>query len=246
MKRVPWLIIAAIIAAGFAPRLADLAWLSHGSLLAGWVAVVLWLCNGVAPFLPLALFAASWVGLRLSNTVVFALSLLTALFGIAVTLAAMLFSGAGTFILLAQGLCLTLAVIAALQSLRNAASPNVTRMLILPTLAAIWSLAMVPLILWQADRIAAGAPYCIARNDSAPPLTTINDLRGFVFYTTASGYKDNQHWYLHGVLIVDAPQAPQVYNWSPRALRFDPLPNPEDYISLPARACTPQTNGIFG
>ncbi len=107
------------------------------------------------------------------------------------------------------------------------------------TIAALWSLLTAPMILIQSHAIADGSPYCIAHHSPDAPVEAIHELRGFSFYTEATGYKSTSEWYFHGLMIVDHPEEQRVYNWSPRRWRFDLVERP-DVLIIPIRdVCAP-------
>lgn len=112
-------------------------------------------------------------------------------------------------------------------------------------IASLWSLQMGWTTMKQAMETANGDPYCIARHDGYPrqsPISNLADLRGFSFYTTASGYKDNSSWYFHGVMIVAANAGPRYFNWSPRDRRFN-LVERQSLLLIPIEGtCDPQAN----
>ncbi|QAY78437.1 hypothetical protein [Sphingosinicella sp. BN140058] len=111
---------------------------------------------------------------------------------------------------------------------------------LIPTTAAILSLAGAAWISIAAFHIAGGARHCLARSDDGPaPIDGLWDLRIFAFYTTGSGYKNTSRWYFHGLLVVGAPGGREVYNWSPRRLRFDRLQRPDIFIHNVRAACEP-------
>lgn len=105
--------------------------------------------------------------------------------------------------------------------------------------AAAWSLLSVPAVVYGANRIAAGNPFCIGRHAPASEITSIWDLRGFSFYTTASGYKSTSGWYFHGLVVVDGTDGRQYFNWSPRGFRFDRIHHPERLAARVQDICEP-------
>ncbi|TNB49558.1 hypothetical protein FF124_00935 [Martelella lutilitoris] len=107
--------------------------------------------------------------------------------------------------------------------------------------AAIWSLLSVPAVVFQANQTAAGAPFCIAHHHSSSAIGSLWNLRGFAFYTTASGYKSTSDWYFHGILVVDGDDGPRYFNWSPRHFRFDRIDHPERFIAPLKNLCTPSS-----
>ena len=86
--------------------------------------------------------------------------------------------------------------------------------------ASVWSLQAVYSVMNQAKDTADGSPFCIAQHHDSAPIESLSELRGFRFYTTATGYKDSSTEYFHGVLAVQA-DGTRYYNWSPRNQRFD-------------------------
>jgi hypothetical protein len=229
-----WLAVTLLIALGLAPGLASLSALINAPPYASnikWLIVAL----ALTPYLPLILVL---IALRrqpiLAPASARALGVLAMIVGAIFTLASAVFSGAGIVITLVQGTTLTLAVSTTLQT---QSWPHLTvkhrKVLIatmaLPVLAALWSLATIPIISLSARTIAAGAPYCITSHFRPQTVTTLWGLRGFSFYTTASGFKDTSQDYFHGLLIVNGTAGRQVYNWSPRHLRFDHIARPQDF-----------------
>jgi hypothetical protein len=102
------------------------------------------------------------------------------------------------------------------------------------------SLAVAGAALMQAGWMADGAPASSARHEDRPErVGSIRDLRAFSFYTTRSGYKDSSRWYFHGLLIVCRPDGEEVYNWSPRRLRFMRFERPHLLAVDPSWACEP-------
>ena len=211
--------------------------------LAGRIAVVL-------PLVPLglALFLFVIPPAPRGNHLHSVLAFLLLLAGLPVVALNALVSGPGAVIALAQGATLVLGPAAALVLFsrirrgRPVWRGTATDLwFALSVAAALWSVAAGVAAGWQAASRAAGQPYCLARHTSAAaPVTSLADLRGFVFYTTATGYKDSSNWYFHGLLIVDAPSGRQVYNWSPQRLRFDLLGHPDRFIAATLKACEPQ------
>jgi hypothetical protein len=229
-----WLAASLLIALGLAPGLADLSALINAppdDSNIKWLIVAL----ALTPYLPLILVV---LALRhqpiLSAQSARALGILVMALGALFTVASAAFSGAGTLITLVQGTSLTLAVFITLQThawSRLTANRHkfLTAMMALPVLAALWSLATIPIISLSARSIAAGAPYCITSHFRPQTVTSLWGLRGFSFYTTASGFKDTSQDYFHGLLIVNGTAGRQVYNWSPRHLRFDHIARPQDF-----------------
>ena len=62
-------------------------------------------------------------------------------------------------------------------------------------------------------------------------VTSLWDLRGFAFYTTASSDKDTSQDDFHGLLIVKGSAGRQVYDWSPVACALTISPDPRTSAS---------------
>ena len=105
---------------------------------------------------------------------------------------------------------------------------------------AVWSLSVAAIIAISAQRIGDGRPYCLARHGDPGAVETLAALRGLSFRATRSGYKSTSNWFLHGILIVETGTLPEVYNWSPRRLRFDRLTEPGHLIVDPRGTCQPR------
>lgn len=97
----------------------------------------------------------------------------------------------------------------------------------------LWSLAGLGAALIQIRQLSAGAPWCVARQGKF--TAGLSDLRAAALFTTATGFKDSSRWYFHGVLRTPD----RVWIWSPRRLRFDPLPDPGRMTVDPRLACDP-------
>lgn len=243
-----WCAASLLVALGFAPRPASLMpWLAGPPDAANIGALIFVL--SLSPYLPLLLATLALVYQPvLSRATADALSIAAFTLGLFFTLAGTLFTGAGAVIFAVQGLCLTLAITASLHALAwPALGPHarrrVTAIMALPVLAALWSLAAIPVISLSARSIAAGAPYCITSHYRPHTMTSLWDLRGFSFYTTASGFKDTSHDYFHGLLIVHDPgigdSGRRVHNWSPRHMRFDPITRPQNIGLSTEPTCAP-------
>ena len=233
------LVSALLILAGFLQPLNHLPNLNVMSM----IAFAVWL----APAVPLiCVCLRAMMASPLSQ--VWALFLTVAAFwiGLCLTLLGSAFAPPGAaFISAVRGCGLTLAVCAGLLSLAPEAPGERAEWLavsglMLASLLAIWSLLCVPLVLIQAERAAAGAPYCIAQHGPSRSVDGFWDLRGFSFYTRDSGYKDNSGWYFHGVLIVEGAEGRQYFNWSPRHLRFDRIEHPNRYSVSVRNLCSPR------
>ncbi|MDE4132344.1 hypothetical protein PXK00_04435 [Phaeobacter sp. QD34_3] len=107
------------------------------------------------------------------------------------------------------------------------------------TVVALWSILAAVMVVGHANRLAAGAPFCIAHHGPSAQVRSIWDLRGFSFYTTDSGYKLNSGWYFHGVMIVDKEGGRQYFNWSPRRMRFERIEHPGRFIAPLRDLCEP-------
>lgn len=166
--------------------------------------------------------------------------------GCCLTLLGSAFAPPGSVLISAvQGGGLTLAVSASLLSLAPEAPGGravwlAVAGLMLASLLAIWSLLCVPIVLIQAERSAAGAPYCIAQHGPSRRVDGFWDLRGFSLYSRDSGYKDNSGWYFHGILIVEDGEGQSYFNWSPRNMRFDRINHPERFIAPLRNLCRPE------
>ncbi|MEP5758804.1 MAG: hypothetical protein ABJ327_05710 [Litoreibacter sp.] len=114
---------------------------------------------------------------------------------------------------------------------------------LLPVLVGVWSLAAAPVTYFKAKHIAGDRPYCIgAHSHVEEELISLFALRGLNFYTTRSGYKFNSSWYFHGVLLVYQEDGLEVYNWSPRAMRFDKVEKPDLLLVRPTLSCQPRND----
>ena len=90
--------------------------------------------------------------------------------------------------------------------------------------ASLWSLVAAGAAYAQANRIAQDAPFCVARHlgGSDIPVRSLSELRGFVFYSAASGPTGTLSPYFHGFLIVETPNGSEHFNWSLRRLQYEP------------------------
>ncbi|MDW3205673.1 MAG: hypothetical protein R8L07_09010 [Alphaproteobacteria bacterium] len=166
-------------------------------------------------------------------------------FGSILTLLAAMLGGAGDVLVLLQGSAIGAAIIAALLAFRSESSGRKRRWIAsgcqaFAVSAAIWSLSVVAIVVVQAETLAENRRFCIGGHFRDDKVTSFLDLRGFSFFTTASGYKMGQVWYFHGVLLVEAEGGNEVYNWSPSRMRFDQVENPKSFLANPAHACTPR------
>ena len=99
--------------------------------------------------------------------------------------------------------------------------------LVVSAAAATWSLLSVPAVILQSNTVSNGSRMCVAHHLPSPDIGSIWELRGFRFYTTATGYKRTSNWYFHAIMAVDGPEGRQYYNWPPRKFRFDLIERPE-------------------
>lgn len=211
----------------------------------GWLWAVLGAVqlSALAPF-GLALIVTA-TGVRISSLLAHGLAWLILPVGLLLTVGAAAFSGAGDGIILLQGALLTMALIGVLLGARRGRSAPSGRtlagsMVLIPAIAAVWSLATVPVVLASAHRVADGAPFCLAGHAHGPaPLGSLWDLRWFSFYTTGSGYKETSRWFFHGLLTIQTAEGEKIYNWSPRGMHFDPVDRPDLYLIDPRGACVP-------
>lgn len=198
----------------------------------------------IAPAMPLFFAGYSLMGMRqIPVGYVRFFALFSLAFGLLLTFTGLMFSlGSDTEIL--HGVTLTIAVASSVLiwsgSVEKPPPSRVAKTgIFVGTLAALWSLLTVPMILVQSHIIADGSPYCIANHSSNAPIEALHELRGFTFYTNATGYKSTSGWYFHGLMIVDLPSEQRVYNWSPGRWRFDQVEQPDILIAPVRNACTP-------
>lgn len=193
------------------------------------------------PLFPLALaLMQKGFGLRLSALTAKLLSVLVLVVGGFMTLLFAMFSGAGGTLVLLEGTTLTLASIGAILALVTVKKHLLATVLLSATATvAIFSLATVPRILWEARSLAEGDPYCIADHGEMRAVEGLAELRGLSFYSQRSGFKMNQVWYFHGVMIVSRDTGPEFFNWSPRAFGFDRIEREHLLFSGVDGACAP-------
>ena len=201
----------------------------------------------LAPAVPLICFSLrAMMASPLSQVWALILTVAALCIGLCLTLLGSAFAPPGSGLISAvQGCGLTLAVSASLLSLAPEAPGGrgtwpVVSGLVLASLLALWSLLCVPVVLIQAERAAAGAPYCIAQHGPSRRVDGFWDLRGFSLYNRDSGYKDNSGWYFHGILMVEGAEGRGYFNWSPRNMRFDRIPHPERFIAPLRNLCRPE------
>ena len=153
-----------------------------------------------APLYPLLLaLIRGLTSFRLSRGLAIVLAGFTGLFGFVFTLLMLAFSGAGGELVFMQGITLTMAVCASLLLLspKQGVVSEFFRvswfLLMVPASAAVWSLASAGEVVQSANRIAGDHPFCLARHTgSTTPIRTFAQLRGFSFFTNASGYKSTR------------------------------------------------------
>ena len=111
--------------------------------------------------------------------------------------------------------------------------------IVVATVTALWSILSAVIVLGHANRLAGGAPLCIAHHGPWVKIRSIWDLWGFSLYTTDSGYKSNSGWYFHGVMIVENDDGRQYFNWSPRRMQYDRIEHPGRFIAPLHNVCEP-------
>lgn len=204
-------------------------------------------CIAVLPTLPFFIFIA-FAKRTIPTVPAIVLAIAIFLIGAMATLFMMPFSGGGATMVAVHGLTLVSAIAASVilvstcgRRVRILAKGIFTGCVCL----GVWSLSMVPIAHSQATKIAKDRPFCIAAHGPKKrELTSFLGLRGFSFYTTLSGYKIENDWFLHGLLLVagDDDDEPEVYNWSPRAMSFRHLEAPQRLFASPKNACQPQAD----
>ena len=228
---------AIVIAAGFLPlplvdtSLPPATWMEYGiSLL---------------PLLPLVALTLSRVtSRRLPRVTAWVLVAAIAVLGglLIVFLAAL--SGGGGLMITAHGTSLLIACGATLvivSTCGHRARTTAHVFFILPVVAGLWSLAMIPTPYTNAAALSAKKPYCIAENTAQKrALGSLVNLRGFSFYTTSSGYRLGDNWYFHALLLIEGGNDLEAYNWSPRRMQFQKLKTPRSMMISPFSACTPR------
>ncbi len=240
------LLAAGLVLLGFLPHPRD--WVAlNGEEWRGWSTFSLVAMAQFAALLPFVL--ALLIAARGARLPVLAAELLAALafvLGLLLSLAAALFAGGGSGIVLLKGVLLTMAVVGCLlwtawDNLSRRDRRLARYALLIPAAVAVWSLICVPVVMAQASRVAQGAPFCMARHEPGPsPVRSLWDLRGFSLHTTLSGYKDTSRWYFHGLLLAETPEGERFFNWSPRRMRFDPIDRPDLFVAGLRDACTPR------
>lgn len=201
-----------------------------------------------APLVPAATVLMRLAMLRpASLSLVWSATIIAFLTGMVLTLFGLAFASALSGpLLLTQGSVLSLAVASGILWLASGQiNRGATRLALagmaLSAAVAVWSLLSVPAVVFQAHQTAAGSPFCITHHNSSSVVNSLWDLRGFSFYTTASGYKSTSTWYFHGILIVDGDDGLGYFNWSPRHFQFDRIDHPERFIASLENLCTPSS-----
>ncbi|MET3598427.1 hypothetical protein [Martelella mangrovi] len=207
---------------------------------------VVYLLDWSAPILPAAMVLLRFARPRpASPALVWPIAIIVFLIGLSLTFFSSAFaSNLSLPLMVTQGSVLSLAVASGILSLAiGHSNSNTARLamsgMVLSAVAAIWSLLSVPAAVFQANQTAASHPFCIAHHGSSADVDSLWDLRGFSFYTTATGYKSTSTWYFHGILIVEGNDGLQYFNWSPRHFRFDRIDHPERYIASLNNLCVP-------
>lgn len=87
-----------------------------------------------------------------------------------------------------------------------------------------WSYMNVVVVAWDAERIAAGKPYCLqipfSYASDYKETTSLHDLRGL---TMQAQYWKDITVNFHAVLVVENGNGFSWYNWSYRKVRFTPV-----------------------
>lgn len=202
----------------------------------------------LAPLVPLLLVTLRfWAGKPLNRSITVFLSVIAAVFGGLIVLLGAAVGTTGTTIAMMHGFALTTAISAtilllSINDVGNGFSLTIKGLLIFPLLVSIWSVTNIFAVILGANQLSQGRAFCIATHSPTEPIRALEQLRGLSFYTTASGFKDNSGWYFHGLLLLDNDGPDQVFNWSPRRLRFDQVEDPEKMIIRPTNACKPRNN----
>ncbi|MEL0438957.1 hypothetical protein [Phycobacter sp. K97] len=232
---------AALIAVGFLQPL-DARILGASIGVFSILALTVW----VAPLVPLvAVFAGRLRKTPVSPVLAKSASIAVLLFGLLLTLIVWAFASPKPGLLVMfHGGALSSGVAASLLLLGGSyLGPFATRAALsgmaVATGAALWSILAAVMVIGHANRLAGGAPFCIAHHGPSSQVQSIWDLRGFSFYTTDSGYKSNSGWYFHGVMIAEQDDGRQYFNWSPRRMQFDRIEHPGRFIVPVEKLCEP-------
>ncbi|WP_319774544.1 hypothetical protein [Breoghania sp.] len=198
------------------------------------------------PLLVLSGLLVAFTCWRLNRVIAWLLALVV-LFGfLSWVMGAAALAAPGATLIWFRALALALSSLALLRLLTSAPSPAPSSrlawtMIGIAAAISVWSLAGMIWISYSASAIAGDRPYCLAfHSREVKPVRSFSELRYFSFFTTYSGYKRSSHWYFHGVLIVNAKEGRQVYNWSPRRFAWDRVHNPEILLENPVSACDPK------
>lgn len=231
-----------LIALGFTPVSLFPSNLGHG---AGWL---YWPIGAISvtALLPF-LLAIIGIALRkpLNKIVAAGFAIVATITGISLTYLYAGLSGAGMLLAMVHGLSLTLAITASILMLAAQYRPKSFKtapaiLLLVPLAVAMWSLVSGVAVVWQTNRLADGSPFCVASHDRRSSIRSFAQLRGLSYYTTASGYKSTSRWYFHGLLVLETETGKELYNWSPRRMKFQRIEHPERFIASPLNACTPR------
>lgn len=200
---------------------------------------IIWLASTLAPVLPLVAVMLDH-RVRLRGAPVAVIVGPVVILGLAATVVWSVFAPpASIWHVLVLGLALTLSMTGAalLLSARRVAAG----VFVLPVIVALWCLIHQIALIHQARQLASGHQSCIAAH-SGPEVTSLTALRGLSLYTHRSGFKDSSHWYFHAVMIVNHRDGQQLYNWSPRDLRFHPVSarTDRDLIVPVSGSCVPR------
>ncbi|MBZ9678669.1 hypothetical protein [Mesorhizobium sp. ES1-1] len=244
-----WSILAALsvlIALGYV----DITWFKRWPPVDGGVprvSILIW-CVKLAPIFPIVASMVRLTPLRLTKTSALLFAYITFVVGLLLTLVAAGLSGAGGHVVFMHGATLTIAVLASFLVLcrGDIHSPmglSTIALMIIPAIAATWSLAAGGMLVASARAMSSARPYCIALHGDRKPVSSLANLRGLSFYTTRTGYRDSFWWFFHGVLIVQNDVEKTVYNWSAKKLRFELLP-PKNFEDDPRNECVPQHDFI--
>ena len=233
-----------LIALGFTPAPLFPDNLGHG---AGWI---YWLVGAVSATALLP-FLLSIIGIALPKPLnkigAAGFAIVATITGIGLTFLNAGLSGAGMLLAMVHGLSLTLAITASILMLAAQYRPKPFKttpviLLLFPLAVALWSLVSGAAVVWQTNHLADGRPFCVASHDRKSPVRSFAQLKGLSFYTTASGYKSTSRWYFHGLLILKTKTGEELYNWSPRRMKYQMIEHPERFIASPLKACLPHAN----
>lgn len=206
----------------------------------------------IAPVLPIVAFTLAEFGRNETaaparNWILVVLTFACAAAGLAITLLVSVFTYSGGAILFAKGTGLTVSTCLVIQHLSGDQQKRPRKalsnlILLFPSVLACWSLAVGFRVASQATSIAGDRAYCISSHgdDKSGPVSSLAALRGFSFYTSGGGYRRGDHWYFHGVLLIDNDGDIVIYNWSPRRFQFDLVTEPDKLLVNPKRDCDPK------